>query len=88
MALLCGIPMAVLIFCKVLFLDGQTLFMAFAISLALLCTVLVAKIIGCSLPILAKRLGFDPALLASPIVTTIVDIVSLLIYILMISVIV
>ena len=85
-ALLCGISLAALIFCKVLLLDGQNWLMALTVSMALLCTVLVSKIVGCTLPILADRLGFDPALLASPIVTTIVDIVSLLIYVLMISV--
>jgi len=86
-ALLCGLSLATLIFCKVLLLDGQNWLMALTVSAALLCTVLVSKIVGCTLPILAKRLGFDPTLLASPIVTTIVDIVSLLIYVLMISVI-
>ena len=84
-ALLCGIPMAGLIFGKLMLLDGQPLSVAAAISLALLSTILMAKVIGCSLPILAKRLGFDPTLLASPIVTTIVDILSLLLYILIVS---
>ncbi len=85
-ALLCGIPMALLIFGKLMLLDGQTVLVSAAISLALLCTIMISKIVGGSLPILAKGLGFDPTLLASPIVTTIVDIVSLLIYILLISV--
>ena len=43
-------------------------------------TVIVAKSIGCSLPILAKKLGFDPAVMASPFITTIVDALSLLVY--------
>ena len=43
-------------------------------------TVLVAKLIGCSLPMIAKKLGFDPAVMASPFITTIVDAVSLLVY--------
>jgi magnesium transporter len=42
--------------------------------------VIVAKIVGCTLPILAKRVGFDPAVMASPFITTIIDAVSLLIY--------
>ena len=46
----------------------------------LVLTVLVAKIVGCTLPILAKRIGFDPAVMASPFITTIVDALSLLIY--------
>ena len=80
------IPLAALIFGKVMLLDGQELVVALAISLSLLLTILVAKIVGCSLPIIAQGIGVDPTLLASPIVTTVVDIVSLLIYILMVSV--
>ena len=44
-------------------------------------TIIVAKLVGCLLPILAKRLGLDPAVMASPFITTIVDALSLLIYI-------
>lgn len=43
-------------------------------------TVVVAKVIGCTLPMVAKKLGFDPAVMASPFITTIVDAVSLLVY--------
>jgi magnesium transporter len=43
-------------------------------------TVMVAEMIGCTLPIIAKKLGFDPAVMASPFITTIVDAVSLLLY--------
>ena len=43
-------------------------------------TVLVAKIVGCTLPMVAKRIGFDPAVMASPFITTIVDALSLLVY--------
>ena len=50
------------------------------VSLTLLATVVCAKLVGCSLPILVKRFGFDPAVMASPFVTTIVDAISLLIY--------
>ncbi len=52
----------------------------FVVAITLFCTVLVAKLVGCILPMLAKRLGFDPAVMASPFITTIVDAVSLLIY--------
>ncbi len=52
----------------------------FVVSLSMLCTVILAKAIGCSLPILAKLLHLDPALMAGPMITTIVDAVSLLIY--------
>jgi len=50
------------------------------VCLTLFCTVIVAKIIGCSLPIFAKKIGFDPAVMASPLITTIVDAISLIIY--------
>ena len=43
-------------------------------------TVVIAKFVGCTLPMLAKRLGFDPAVMASPFITTIVDALSLLVY--------
>ncbi len=52
----------------------------FVVSLSMLCTIIIAKSIGCSLPILAKLLHLDPALMAGPMITTIVDAVSLLIY--------
>ena len=50
------------------------------VCLTLLITVIVAKIVGCTLPMLAKKIGFDPAVMASPFITTIVDAVSLVIY--------
>ena len=53
---------------------------AFIVCSTLVMTVTVAKLIGSSLPILAKRIGFDPAVMASPFITTIVDACSLLIY--------
>lgn len=85
-ALLCGIPLAAVLFGKLMLLDHQELMVSVAVALSLLITILVAKIVGCSLPIIAKGIGFDPTVLASPIVTTVVDILSLLIYILMVCV--
>ena len=55
------------------------LLIAVTVSIALCCTVFLAKFIGCSLPILAKKIGFDPAVMAGPFITTIVDVTSLLI---------
>ena len=49
-------------------------------SVTMALTVLVAKVIGCTLPMVAKKLGFDPAVMASPFITTIVDAISLLVY--------
>ena len=50
------------------------------VSLTLFITVLIAKIVGCVLPIIAKRIGLDPAVMASPFITTIVDAIALLVY--------
>ncbi len=86
-SVLCGISLAVVAFIKVMLVDGLlmhnsdvTSSVAFVIALTIWATVMLAKFIGCSLPILAKKLGFDPAVMASPFITTIVDAVSLLIY--------
>lgn len=57
-----------------------TLFVAAVVCITMALTVLVAKLIGCVLPMVAKKLGFDPAVMASPFITTIVDAISLLIY--------
>ena len=50
------------------------------VCLTLMLTVIVAKIVGALLPVFAKRVGFDPAVMASPFITTIVDAISLMIY--------
>ncbi len=50
------------------------------VCIAILCAVIVAKIIGCTLPIVAKMLKLDPALMAGPLITTFVDAIALLIY--------
>ncbi|MBO4468732.1 MAG: magnesium transporter, partial [Clostridia bacterium] len=60
--------------------DSKAYIEILVVCLTLFCTVIVAKIIGCSLPIIAKKLGFDPAVMASPLITTIVDAISLIIY--------
>jgi len=53
---------------------------ALVVSLTILIVVIVAKIVGCSLPMVAKKIGMDPAVMASPFITTIVDTVSLLVF--------
>ena len=53
---------------------------ALVVCMTLVCTVICAKLVGCSLPILAQKIGFDPAVMASPFISTIVDALSLLIY--------
>ena len=86
-AALCGLVLAVLCFAKVMLVDrllmgntSVTVWVDVTVCLTLGVTVLVAKIVGCSLPLIAKRLGFDPAVMASPFITTIVDAMSLLLY--------
>ncbi|MBP5154231.1 MAG: magnesium transporter [Lachnospiraceae bacterium] len=86
-AVLCGAVLAVACFGKIMLVDhllmnnpAVTWVIALVVCLALAITVLVAKVIGCSLPMLAKRLGFDPAVMASPFITTLVDACSLLVY--------
>ncbi len=79
-SILCGITLALANFIKLLLIDKVTLVVAFIVCFTLIITVIVAKLIGSSLPILAKKIGFDPAVMASPFITTIVDACSLLIY--------
>lgn len=76
----CGATLAVAVFIKVLLVDRVTVLVAAAVSATMLLTVIIAKVVGCLLPILSKKLGFDPAVMASPFITTIVDAISLLIY--------
>lgn len=77
---LCGITLAVANLLKLLFIDSVGLSVALVVCLTLVITIVVAKLIGSSLPILARKLGFDPAVMASPFITTLVDAASLLIY--------
>ena len=86
-ALLCGTALAVVNFGKLLLVDGLlfgnpavTTMVALAVSLSLLATVVAAKLIGGLLPLLAGRIGLDPAVMAGPFITTLVDALSLLLY--------
>ncbi len=79
-SLLCGITLAIANFAKLMLFDKVGLEISIIVCSTLVMTVMVAKLIGSSLPILAKKIGFDPAVMASPFITTIVDACSLLIY--------
>lgn len=79
-AILCGISLAVLNFVKLMVIDQVEILVAAVVCITLIITVILAKVIGCSLPIFAKKIGFDPAVMASPFITTIVDAISLIIY--------
>ena len=86
-AAVCGCTLAAANFVKLMLVDRMlfqnamvTVPVAAVICCTMVCTVLCAKLVGCSLPLLAKKIGFDPAVMASPFITTIVDAISLLIY--------
>ncbi len=85
--LACGITLAAVNFGKIWIIDKMlfkndeiTLIIDLAICLTLIVEIVFAKFIGCSLPMLAKKIGFDPAVMSSPFITTIVDAVSLLVF--------
>ena len=85
-SVLCGITLGLATFIKIILVDNIIMKSAISfpvmavVSITLCCTIICAKLIGCTLPMLAKKLGFDPAVMASPFITTIVDAVSLLVY--------
>ncbi|MBE5831234.1 MAG: magnesium transporter [Butyrivibrio sp.] len=79
-AVLCGLTLSAANFLKLLFFDKIAISVAAVICLTLLIVVSIAKLVGCCLPMLASKVGFDPAVMASPFITTIVDALSLLVY--------
>ena len=79
-SILCGITLALANFAKLMLIDKVGIEISLIVCSTLVMTITVAKLIGCSLPIAAKKIGFDPAVMASPFITTIVDACSLLIY--------
>lgn len=79
-ALLCSIVLAICNFIKMITIDQVSYLVALTVCITLCITVIIAKSIGCMLPMVAKRIGFDPAVMASPFITTIVDACSLIVY--------
>lgn len=79
-ALMCAITLAICNFLKLIIIDRIKMLVALTVCLTLVVTIIIAKLIGCTLPMIAKKLNFDPAVMASPFITTIVDACSLLIY--------
>ena len=86
-SVICGVTLAAANFAKLMLIDRLlfqnqmvTIPVAAVICSTMVCTVICAKLVGCTLPLLAKKIGFDPAVMASPFITTIVDAISLLIY--------
>ena len=86
-AVLCGITLACVNFVKMLIVDrillsnpDVTVMVAFTVSVTIVFVVIFAKSVGCTLPMIAEKIGIDPAVMASPLISTITDAVSLLIY--------
>ena len=82
---LCGVSLGVVNFLKILVLNrmdtmARTIRLGISVSIALFATVVIAKTVGCLLPLAAKRLKLDPAVMASPVITTIVDAGALVVY--------
>ena len=87
-AVLCGLTLASVNFFKMLLLDGMllhnenvTVLVAATVSLSIVFIVMFAKLVGSLLPIGAEKVGLDPAVMANPLISTLTDAVSLLIYI-------
>ena len=79
-SVLCAATLGIVVFGKVMLIDRKDSTVALVVALTIFFTIVIAKLIGCTLPMLAKRLGFDPAVMASPFITTVVDALSLLVY--------
>ena len=79
-SVLCGVSLALVNFGKMLLIDNVTVQTAIVVSLTVCAVVIISKLVGGILPLLVKTIGFDPAVMASPFITTIVDAMSLLIY--------
>ena len=86
-AVLCGVSLSLLCFLKIMAVDRMLMgnkeistLTAAVVCATMAVTVLIAKLVGCTLPMAAKKIGFDPAVMASPFITTIVDALSLLVY--------
>ena len=79
-SILVGATLSLANFGKILLIDRTSILVAFVVCMTLFVTVVVAKLVGCTLPILASKIGFDPAVMASPFITTIVDALSLIVY--------
>ena len=79
-AVLCGCTLAVTNFAKLMIFDKVGFTIALIVCSTLVLVVCIAKMVGCTLPLIAARIGFDPAVMASPLITTIVDAISLSVY--------
>lgn len=79
-SLMVGVVLGVINVLRLYFLSGQSISVALTVGISVVCIIIIAQITGAVLPLVAKSLNFDPALMATPMITTIVDVLSLLIY--------
>jgi magnesium transporter len=79
-ALLCGLVLGIINFARIYIIQDKNLFLSVTVTSSVFATIITAKSVGCILPILAKKLRVDPAIMAAPIITTLVDAASLAIY--------
>ncbi len=79
-SLLCGVTLAIVNFIRIMVFEDVGVLVALTISITLITTVIMSKLVGGILPIMAKKVHLDPAIMAGPLITTIVDAVSLIIY--------
>ena len=79
-SILVGIVLAVINFARILIMQQASVWVAATVSFSMIITVILAKVIGGSFPILAKKIGLDPAIMAGPLITTIVDALALTAY--------
>jgi magnesium transporter len=79
-AALCGLALGIVNFAQIYFMNGRDMNLSLTVSFALFFIIVIAKSVGCILPMVAKKLRIDPAIMASPMITTILDAASLLIY--------
>lgn len=78
--IMCAATIAVISFVKVMLIDRKGAAIGGVVAATVFCVIIAAKLVGCSLPMLAKKIGFDPAVMASPFITTIVDALALFVY--------
>ena len=78
--LISGAILSLVNFIRLSIMEPDQFYVNITVSISMLCVVVVAKSIGCTLPIFAKKCGFDPAIMAGPFISTIVDVITLLIF--------
>ena len=79
-ALIVGIMLAIVNGVRIMWMYDNNFLLAVTLGITIVCTVILAKVVGCILPLVAKKCGLDPALMAAPLITTLVDTGTILLY--------